>query len=191
MIGLLIKLLLSGSSLFYTFYLFYCGSWGWGIVFIFVSALFILSIFRNENIILALNQMRLQNVDKAAKYLKRIKQPQFLVKRQRAYYYYLVALSGAQTNSMGQAESLFRKALTIGLKRDHDKAMAKMNIAAICMGTGRRKEAELLLTEAKKLDTKGILTEHIKGLKKQMGKATSANQMRMSQMAKGQKGRVR
>ena len=166
MIGLLIKLLLSGSSLFYTFYLFYCGSWGWGIVFIFVSALFIL-----------------------VKYLKRIKQPQFLVKRQRAYYYYLVALSGAQTNSMGQAESLFRKALTIGLKRDHDKAMAKMNIAAICMGTGRRKEAELLLTEAKKLDTKGILTEHIKGLKKQMGKATSANQMRMSQMAKGQKGR--
>lgn len=191
MIGLLVKLALSLASLFFTFYLFYSGSWGWGIFFILVPTIFILSLFRNENIILALNQMRLQNVDKAAKYLKRIKQPQFLVKRQRAYYYYLVGLSGAQTNSMGQAESLFRKALAIGLKRDHDKAMAKMNIAAICMGTGRRKEAELLLTEAKKLDTKGILSEHIKGLKKQMGKATSANQMRMSQMSKGQKGRVR
>ena len=191
MIGLIIKLLLSLSSLFYTGYLFYSGSWGWGIVFIFVSALFILSIFRNENIILALNQMRLQNVEKAQKYLNRIKQPQFLIKRQRAYYYYLLALSGAGSNSMGQAESLFRKALAIGLKRGHDQAMAKMNIAAICMGTGRRKEAELLLAEAKKLDTKGILSDYIKDLKKQMGRTTSVNQMRAAQMAKGQKGRMR
>ena len=191
MIGLIIKLLLSAGSLFYTGYLFYDGHWGWGIVFIFVTALFVLSIFRNENIILALNQMRLQNVDKAQKYLNRIKQPQFLVKRQRAYYYYLLGLSGAGKNSMGTAEQLFRKALAIGLKRDHDQAMAKMNIAAICMGTGRRKEAEQLLSDAKKLDTKGILSEYIKDLKKQMGRTTSVNQMRAAQMAKGQKGRMR
>lgn len=191
MIGFIIKLLLSALSLFSTVYFFYDGSWGWGIVFIFITALFILSLFRNENIILALNQMRLQNVEKARKYLLRIKDPRFLVKRQRAYYYYLLALSGAGSNSMGEAESLFRKALAIGLKRDHDQAMAKMNIAAICMGKGRRKEAELLLAEAKKLDTKGILSEYIKDLKKQMGRTTSVNQMRAQQMSKGQKGRMR
>jgi tetratricopeptide (TPR) repeat protein len=187
MIALIIKLILSLGSLFLTTYFFYDGSWGWGICFIFVTALFVLTIFRNENILLALNQMRMQNQDKAAKYLNRIKQPQFLIKRQRAYYYYLMGLSGAGSNSMGQAEQLFRKALGIGLKNDQDKAMAKMNIAAICMGTGRRKEAEKLLQEAKKLDTKGVLGDYIKNLRKQMGRATSKNQMRMAQQMKGKK----
>ncbi|MCG8575780.1 MAG: DUF2892 domain-containing protein [Flavobacteriales bacterium] len=190
MIALILKLVLSLGSLGYTSYLFYEGSWGWGICFILVTALFVLTIFRNENILLALNQMRLQNTEKAAKHLARIKQPQYLIKRQRAYYYYLMGLSGANSNSMGQAEQLFRKALNIGLKNDQDKAMAKMNIAAICMGTGRRKEAEMLLSEAKKLDTKGVLSDYIKNLKKQMGRATSKNQMRMAQQMKGKK-RVR
>ena len=179
--------MLSARSAVFTFYLFADGSWGWGICFIFVTAFFVLTIFRNENILLALNQMRLQRPEKAAKYLARIRQPQFLIKRQRAYYYYLMGLSGANSNSMGQAEQLFRKALNIGLKNKQDQAMAKMNIAAICMGTGRRKEAETLLTEAKKLDEKGVLTDYIKNLKKQMGRATSKNQMRMAQQMKGKK----
>lgn len=187
MIALILKLILSLGSVFLTVFFFYEGSWGWGICFIPITALFVLTIFRNENILLALNQMRLQNTDKAAKYLGRIKQPQFLIKRQRAYYYYLSGLSGAGNNSMGQAEQLFRKALNIGLKNDQDKAMAKMNIAAICMGTGRRKEAEALLQEAKKLDKKGVLSGYIKDLRKQMGRATSKNQMRMAQQMKGRK----
>jgi len=48
-----------------------------------------------------------------------------------------------------------------------------------------------LLAEAKKLDKDGLLAEHLKSLKKQMGKATSANQMRMAQMSKGQRGKMR
>lgn len=192
MIALLIKLVLSLGSLFYTGYLFYDGHWGWGIVFIFVTALFVLSIFRNERIILAINQLRLQNMEKAKHHLDKIKQPQFLLPRQRAYFYYLSGTTGAGgATSLGQKEALFRKALAIGLKRDTDKAMAKMHLAAICMSTGRRVEADNLLTEAKKLDKDGLLAEHLKELKKQMGKATSANQMRMAQMAKGQRGRMR
>lgn len=187
MISLLLKLLLSLGSLAYTVYLFNDGSWGWGIFMIFVSAFFTLFIFRNQNIILAALQMRQQNVEKAQKHLARIKQPQFLVKGQRAYYFYLLALASQQEVKMSQTESLLRKALSIGLKRDHDKAMARINIAAVCMQTGRRREAETLLNEAKKLDTKGMLLEYIKEMKKQMGKATSRNQMRMAQMNKGKK----
>lgn len=188
MIGLLLKVVLSLASLAYTVYLFGTGYWGWGIFFIFITAFIALFIFRNENILMALLQMRTQNYEKAQKYLNRIKQPQFLLKRQRAYYYYLNGLAGGQSNSLGQAEGLFRKALSLGLRNDHDKAMAKMNLAAICMSTGRRREAETLLSEAKKLDTKGMLTEYIKDLRKQMGRATSRNQMRMAQLSKGRKG---
>lgn len=187
MFGLIIKLALSLGSLIFTGYLFATGSWGWGITFIFVTFIFIFSIFRNQNIILAALQMRQQNAEKARKYLGRIKQPQFLIKGQRSYYYYLLALASQEINKMSQTESLLRKALGIGLKRDHDQAMAKINIAAVCMQTGRRREAETLLSDAKKLDTKGHMTEYIKSLKKQMGRTTSANQLRMAQMNKGKR----
>ncbi|MGV6861865.1 MAG: DUF2892 domain-containing protein [Putridiphycobacter sp.] len=191
MIGLVLKIILSIGSFVSTFWLFANGYWGWGIVMILVTTIVVLTIFRNEWIILAFNQLRLQNTEKAAKYLNRIKQPQYLVKGQRAYFYYLKALTGRDTLKMQESEKLFRKALNIGLKQDYDQAMAKMNIAAVCLGTGRRREAETLLAEAKKLDKKGMLTEHIKDLKKHMGRATSRNQMRMAQMSKGKRGKMR
>lgn len=191
MIGLLIKIILSLGSFTYTIILFGNGTWGWGIVTFVLTAFIVITIFRNEWILLAFNQMRLQNTEKAAKFLARIKDPKYLVKGQRAYYYYLLGLTGREGQKMAESEKLFRKALNIGLKQNHDKAMAKLNIAAICMGTGRRREAEMLLTETKKLDSKGMLTEHIKNLKKQMGRTTSANQLRMAQMSKGKKGKMR
>ncbi len=191
MISLLIKSILTLASLFFTIYLFAVGSWGWAIVFIFVTAIFVLLLLRNENLILAALQMRQQNMEKAQKYLARIKQPQFLLRGQRAYFFYLSGIAYSQSASMGQIESLFRKALSIGLKKDHDQAMAKMNIGAICLQTGRRREAEVMLTDAKKLDTKGMLTEHIKSLRKQMGRVTSQNQLRMAQMSKGKRGKMR
>ncbi len=191
MIGLIVKIALSLASFGYTVFLFGSGSWGWGIVMVFITALIVLTIFRNEWVLLALVQMRQQNQEKALSYLARIKQPQYLIKRQRAYYYYLSGLAGGNKRKMSEAEQMFRKALNIGLKQKHDQAMAKLNIAAICMGTGRRKEAEVLLTEAKKLDEKGMLTDYIKDLRKQMGRATSRNQMRMAQMAHGKRGRMR
>lgn len=187
MIALIIKLILTLGSLFYTGYLFSVGSWGWAIFFIFITAFFGLFIFRNENILLALNQMRLQNVEKAAKYINRIKQPQYLMRGQRAYYYYMKALTGGQQRGLGEMEQLFRKALATGLRNVQDQAMTKMYIASLCLQTGRRREAETLLAEAKKLDKKGMLTDHIKELKKHFGKSTSRNQMRMAQMNKGKK----
>jgi tetratricopeptide (TPR) repeat protein len=187
MIGLIIKLLLSLGSLLFTVYLFNDGSWVWGIFMIIGTAFFTLLIFRNQYIILAALQMRQQNIEKAQKYLGRISQPQYLIRGQRAYYFYLFALASQQDVKMSQTESFLRKSLTIGLKRGHDQAMAKINIAAICMQTGRRREAENLLNEAKKLDTKGILGDYIKNMKKQMGKSTSRNQLRMAQMNKGKK----
>ena len=44
-----------------------------------------MSFFRNENMILALNQMRTGNTDKALKYINRITHPQFMPRKQHAY----------------------------------------------------------------------------------------------------------
>lgn len=186
MIGFIIRVLVALAALGFNVYLFASGSWGWGITFIFVTAIIILTFFRNEQVIIALYNMRLGKQDKAWKALNKIKSPQYLIKKQHAYVLYLKGMLGLQ-NDMGfaQSEQLIRKALQLGLRMKQDQAVAKMQLAGICMQTGRKQEAKNLITEAKKLDTNGLLKEQLDTMKKQLGMVANRNQMRMAQMHKG------
>ena len=56
----------------------------------------------------------------------------------------------------------------MGLKMKHDQAMAKMSLATAAMSRRRKKEAQILLNEAKKLDKHGMLSDQIKMIKEQM-----------------------
>lgn len=188
MIGFIIRTILGLAAVGFNVYLFYVGSWGWGITFIFVTALIILSFFRNENVILALYQMRLGKQEKAWKYLNRIKSPQFLPKKQHAYVLYLKGMLGLQQDlGFARCEQLIRRALELGLRTQQDTAVAKMQLAGICMQTGRKREAQTLLAESKKLDKNNMLKDQLDMMKKQMGMVASKNQMRMAQMHKGRK----
>lgn len=89
MIGFLLRIAVATLALGLNIYLFYIGSWGWGISMLFVTALVILSFFRNPTMILALNQMRIGNTDKAYKYINRVSSPEFLPKKQHAYVIFL------------------------------------------------------------------------------------------------------
>lgn len=187
MIGLIIKAILTLGGLGYASYLFYDGYWGWAITLILLVAVVVLTIFRNERIILAMVNMRTQKFDKAATHLAKIKQPQYLLKSQEAYYYYLSSMITAQTN-VTRSEQMMRKALEIGLRNKQDQAVAKMQLAYMCLGTGKKREAQILASEAKKLDVKNMLGPQLKDLKARMGQAPSKNQIRMAQMARGGKG---
>ena len=78
MIGFIIKCALALISLFSTIALFGSGHWGWGIVMIFVTIIISLFFLRHERMILALNQMRVGNHEKAAIHMNKITHPQFL-----------------------------------------------------------------------------------------------------------------
>lgn len=187
MIGFIIRCVLTAASLFFTVYLFYTGSWGWGISMIFPTAIVIFSFFRNENMILALNQMRMGNTEKAKKYISRITYPQLLPKKQHAYVLFLQAVLSTQELGYAKSEQLLRKAISMGLRTGQDNAVARMHLAGICAQTGRRKEAVTLLAEAKKLDSTGMMKEQISMMQKQLQAAPSKNQMRMAQMMGGRK----
>ena len=75
----------------------------------------------------------------------------------------------SQTN-INQAEKYFKKALSLGLNMKHDIAMAKLQLAGIALSKRRKREATILITEAKKLDTQNMLAEQIKMLKQQLKK---------------------
>jgi hypothetical protein len=187
MVAFIVRILVALSLLIFTVFLFSVGSWGWGIFMIFPLLIVGFTFFRNENMILALNQMRLGNQEKAKKYINRISAPQFLPRKQHAYVLYLQALMNAQETGLAQSEQQLRKALTLGLRTHEDNAVARMQLAGICLQTGRRTEATNLLADAKKFDKRGMLKDQIKMMQQQMTAAPSKNQMRMAQMMGGRK----
>jgi Flp pilus assembly protein TadD len=187
MTGFILRIFIALVLLGGTVGLFLTGFWGWGITSVFPLAIVIFSFFRNEQVILALNQMRLGNQEKAKKHINRITAPQYMTRRQHAYVLYLKALMNAQELGFAQSEQLLRKALSLGLRTSEDNAVARMHLAGICAQTGRRPEASALLTEAKKYDKSGMLKDQIKMLQSQMQAVPSKNQMRMAQMMGGRK----
>ncbi len=186
-----IKCALALASLVFTIYLFSTGSWGWGIVFTLVTAFIGVFFFRHERVIMAFYHMRLGNQDKAKIHFDKITAPQFLPKKQQAYVLYMQAIFNSQENGLQKTEQQLRKALAMGLRADHDNAIARMHLASICAQTGRRPEATQLLAEAKKMDKGGMLKEQISMLQGQMKMMPSKNQMRMAQMQGGGRKMVR
>ena len=149
---------------------------GNGIMYILLSSIFIFLYFKNEIILLAFLRLRKEDFPGAKKWLDKIENPEAsLVKKQQGYYNYLNGLMVSQTN-MNEAEKYFKKAISLGLSMDTDLAMAKLNLAGIAMSKNRKREAQTLLTEAKKLDQHNMLDNQIKMMKNQMKKAGQPQQ---------------
>jgi tetratricopeptide (TPR) repeat protein len=165
-----IKLILAGAIIAISIWQFFLGNIGNGIMFILLSLIFIFLYYKNEMILMAFLRLRKQDFPGAKKWLDRIKNPETaLTQKQQGYYWYLHGLMLSQTN-MTQAEKHFKRAIKLGLSMDQDLAMAKLNLAGIAMSKRRKREAQNLLTEAKKLDKHGMLKEQIQMMKQQMKK---------------------
>jgi len=165
-----IKLVLAGLILAAAIWQFIEGEIGNGIALILLAGIFIFLYFKNEMILLAFLRLRKQDFPGAKKWLDKIKDPEkALVQKQQGYYWYLHGLMVSQTN-ITQAEKFFKRALKLGLSMDHDLAMAKLNLAGIAMTKRRKREATMLLNEAKKLDKHGMMNDQIRMMKEQMKK---------------------
>ena len=166
----IIKLILAVASLGYAGYQFYENYIGNGIFLSLLSAVFVLLYFKNEIIFLAFLRLRKQDFNGTEKWLSKIKNPsRSLVQKQQGYFYYLQGIIQSQ-NNLTIAEKYFKKAIQLGLSMNHDLAMAKMSLAGILMQKRRKREATLLLSEAKKLDKHNMLTEQMRMMQQQMKK---------------------
>ena len=113
-------------------------------------------------------ELKKQDHEKASKWLDYIKMPEkALTKPQLAYYFYLKGIINPKQN-LSVSEKYLKKALEIGLRMDQDKAVAKLNLAGIAMNKRRKREAQTLITEAKKLDKNNLLKEQIQIVKQQL-----------------------
>ena len=162
-IKIVLALIILASSIF----LFNLGEIGYGILVIIIMGPVILSIFKDERIVKAFYHLRKNDMQKAASTLSKIKHPEKLIRSQEAYFYYLNGLILSQTQ-MNQSEKFFKKALSIGLRTDTDKAVAKLNLAGLAMSRRKKREATTLITEAKKLDKHNMLDDQLKMMKQQL-----------------------
>jgi hypothetical protein len=141
-----------------------------GISILLLAGIFVFFYFKNEILLLSFLKLRKQDMEGTAKLLDKIKDPSSaLLKKQEGYYNFLRGITLSQTN-LTQAERFFKKSLKLGLSMDHDKAMAKLQLAGIAMTKRRKREATNLIAEAKKLDKHGMLTDQIRMVKQQMKK---------------------
>lgn len=170
MFNKVIKLILAALVLAFAVYQFIEGYIGNGILLVLLSGIFVFLYFKNEFILLAFLRLRKQDFEGTKKWLNKIKNPEAaLTKKQQGYYNYLHGLILSQTN-MTKAEKYFRTAIRLGLSMSHDLAMAKLNLAGIAMTKRRKREAQMLLKEAKDLDKHNMLGDQIKMMKQQMRK---------------------
>jgi hypothetical protein len=141
-----------------------------GISILLLAGIFVFFYFKNEILLLTFLKLRKQDFVGGNKLLDRIKNPSSaLTIKQEGYYNFLRGIMISQIN-LTQAERFFKKALKLGLSMDHDKAMAKLQLAGIAMTKRRKREATNLIAEAKKLDKHGMLNDQIKMVKQQMKK---------------------
>ena len=165
-----IKLVIAGLIIVWAVFEFVKGHIWNGISILLLAGLFIFFYFKNEILLLSFLKLRKQDMEGTAMLLDKIKNPSAaLIKKQEGYYNFLRGITVSQTN-LTQAEKFFKKALKLGLSMDHDKAMAKLQLAGIAMTKRRKREATNLIAEAKKLDKHGMLKEQIQLVKQQMKK---------------------
>ena len=165
-----IKLVIAGGIVVWSVFQFIDENIMNGISLLLFAGIFVLLYFKNEFILLSFLQLRKQNFAGASKWLTYIKNPSTaLIQKQEGYYNFLQGILISQTN-LTQAEKFFKKALKLGLSMKHDIAMAKLQLAGISMSKRRKREATMLINEAKKLDTQNVLAEQIKMLKQQLKK---------------------
>lgn len=149
-------------------YQFYLVNIFYGILLILLAGLILLTIYKNEYIILAFYYMRKGNAEKAEKILEKIRYPERLVKSQQAYYYFLKGLTETQLRGMNKAEKFFKMALSTGLRMKNDQAIANLNLAGIYLSKRNKKVATHYLQEAKKADKHKLLSEQVKEFEKHM-----------------------
>ena len=141
-----------------------------GISILLLAGVFVFFYFKNEILLLTFFKLRKQDFEGGNRLLDMIKNPSAaLTKKQEGYYNFLRGIMVSQTN-LTQAERYFKKALNLGLSMDHDKAMAKLQLAGIALTKRRKREATNLIAEAKKLDKHGMLKDQIQMVKQQMKK---------------------
>ena len=165
-----VKIIVAALIVLWAVYQFVQGKIGNGIALTLLAVFPVLLYFRNEFLLLTFLRLPKQDMEGMEKWLGKIVHPETaLLRKQQGYYNYMYGIIYSRKN-LTQAEKYFRKALQLGLTMDYDVAMTKLSLAGIMIQKRKKREAQELLADAKKLDKQNMMTEHIKMMQQQLKK---------------------
>ena len=165
-----VKIIVAALIVLWAVYQFVQGKIGNGIALTLLAVFPVLLYFRNEFLLLTFLRLRKQDMEGMEKWLGKIVHPETaLLRKQQGYYNYMYGIIYSRKN-LTKAEKYFRKALQLGLTMDYDVAMTKLSLAGIMIQKRKKREAQELLADAKKLDKQNMMTEHIKMMQQQLKK---------------------
>jgi tetratricopeptide (TPR) repeat protein len=129
----------------------------------------------------ASNLMQIGDYDGSEKRLRLIFKPDWLYTTNRAYYYLLKGSVLIAKKNIDEGELYLKKAQSINLPSDNEKAMIELQLANISASKGKWKMAEMHLRTIKQLRvTESTLKEQIKQFEKSLsnqGQVKAATRM--------------
>ena len=125
--------------------------------------------FLNGTVFLALRKMSKNDFAGAERLLRMMKYPKYLAPAQKAYYDMIAGLTEAQKGNYQIAAARLEEALLKGLRSQHDKAVACLNLAVIYYNLGNKSKAFRYLSEAKNNKPSPVLQAKIDELDSVLG----------------------
>ncbi len=142
------------------------GIW-YGIWFVIIGIVFLVSYIMLGTIVSASEMVQFQNFDGAEKRLALTLSPKLLYPTNRAYYYILKGSFAVNKKDQKEGEMLFNKALSIKLPSENEKAMVLLQLANINASKNKWTTAKKYYNEAKKLKiTEKTIKEQLKEFNK-------------------------
>lgn len=131
------------------------------------SLVFLVSHFLFGTVHGALNLLKGRNYDQAELLLSKNKHPEWLVKRNRAYFHFAHGIIALQHKDLEKGKTNFQQAADIGLRNAKDNALAFLNLAHIAYVQKNVSVAHAHLKKAKAFKTDDLIVkENLQNLEK-------------------------
>jgi len=113
-------------------------------------------------VVQAFQALRKGNPEHARTLLSQIHRPEWLLKRHRAYYYFVSGMLALNDKQIHYGKQDLKKALQLGLRSVQDKALATLNLAHACFTEGLFAEARQHLQTARGFEINDlVLKKHL------------------------------
>ncbi len=121
------------------------------------AALLLITYFAFGPVWLAFRMLSRGYTEEADRLLRSVRRPDWLIRRNRAYYYFTKGLLHLQRKELGEGEAGLQQSLDLGLSRDKDAALAHLNLAHIAFVQQRYEEARRRLEATRAVPTDDLM----------------------------------
>lgn len=126
----------------------------------------VVTFFLFGNIWLAFRLLKRGKVEQAEQILNIIPKPNWLIRRNRAYYFFTKGMILLQNKKLAASEYHLKQALELGLQSKNDKALASLNLAHIYFVQKEPENARAYMEKAESFQSDDLMIkEHLEQLK--------------------------